>query len=410
MAVLSCFTSTDDLYAAIHASPVVYNAFYAARKVVLVSMVAHDLGVAIRDAVAATQIATPDFKPTRGSESIDEAIEQYKRLPRGLDATRTLSFDGIVALVRINRDVQFFIDDFVAFILPDLRQMHPDAVRPLTSTERQRFAQAVLRHQVLACLDYNDHFSSDRGIPNLQKFLGLFRPWELQQLADAHGIVADAVQRANRYLWARRHPPREDHSKEAIKDVGLLRKDILADRERDPSIRTRRDEIAIPGGLPQYFPNRFFHLLRGPLTNDMLARERGPYPIPSPVELYVREDGSPPLVFHEAVDAPPFAWVDGNAGIDCQRWGGYLRREIRGDLPGVQQLTMWAYMNWWRYFGFMFWDRGRVELLKTRRAEYATGWLVADELLRGEPDYEPVEKPPARRRRRTRRVTGFSQS
>ncbi|KAF6813169.1 hypothetical protein CMUS01_12893 [Colletotrichum musicola] len=380
VAILSCAQSRDDLYCLIRASLVVYSAFCAARQVVLTSIVAQGLGPGIRDAIAVTQIVRPDFKPTKWNETFDETIERYDAVPRGLENARHLSIDDIIALVHVNHDVQFLIDDFAAKKLPELRDVHPQAATALTTTERQRLAQAVLRHQVIACLDYNDFFWSERNRPILQKFLGLFKAWEVQQLADAHGFVVKTIYRANQHRrgpWLTtqdRFSPTEEHTRRVIKDIGLLRKDILAERERNLDGDQPPDRTIMLPGLPA-FPCRFNYLIAGPQPNNTVAQQLAAQV--RPVELYDREDASPALVFDEASDAPPFAWVDGHAGIDCQRWGQYLLRQPAEAPSARQSMWMRQKLNRWRHLGMMFWDRGRVELLKMRLPEYETGWLTS---------------------------------
>lgn len=409
VAILSCAQSRDDLHSLIRASPVVYTAFCATRQAVLTSIVVQSLGSGIRDAITVTQIVKPDFKPTKWNETFDEAIERYDAVPHGLENTRGLLIDDIIALVHVNHDVQFLIDDFAATKLPELRDVHPEAATPLTTTERQRLVQAVLRHQVLACLDYNDFFWSERNRPILQKFLGLFCAWEVQQLADAHGFVVKTIYRANQHrrgpwmMTRDRFSPREEHTRKAIKDIGLLRKDILAERERNLEGGQAPERTIMLPGLPA-FPCRFNYLIAGPRPNDMLAQHLAAQV--HPVELYDREDASPALMFYEASDAPPFAWVDGHAGIDCQRWGQYLWRQPAEALSAGRRMWMRQKLNRWRHLGFMFWDRGRVELLKTRLREYETGWLTGgpppDEVCREEARQHAVQ--PARSGRRGRRV------
>ena len=46
-----------------------------------------------------------------------------------------------------------------------------------------------------------------------------------------------------------------------------------------------------------------------------------------------REDAMPRLVpanddNHDAAIVPPFTWVDGHNGLDCQRWGDKVRRKM----------------------------------------------------------------------------------
>ncbi|KAF6790321.1 hypothetical protein CSOJ01_14592 [Colletotrichum sojae] len=353
VAILSCAHTKDDLHALIRASPVVYDAFFPVREAVLTTIVAQALGPGLRDAA----------------------------IPCGPAAITDLSFDGLVALLRIHRDLQSFIDEFADHKLAELRDVHPDAASPLTSTERQRLAQAVLRHQVLACLNYYDFFFGEQSHSILRAFLGLFRPWEVHLLADAHGFVCGAIRRANR----KRFPAwlvageKEKHSRMVIKDLGLLRRDLITDRDETTG---DRPPLSFGIGLPEparpHLPCRFTFLVTGPLPREQGAELVKRELRPERDELYAREDARPALVFHgEAADDPPFAWVDGHAGLDCQRWGGLLRREFPDEPSHWQGRWLQQRLNRWRYLGFAFWDRSRVELLKARLPEYGTGWLTA---------------------------------
>jgi hypothetical protein len=108
-------------------------------------------------------------------------------------------------------------------------------------------------------------------------------------------------------------------------------------------------------------------------------------------ELYRREDAMPRLVPTEDDDvAPPFAWVDAHGGLDCQRWGDQVCREVlreeQENITARQRSWISENLDKWRWLGFVVWDRARVELLKTQMPVYGTGWLKAapppDEELR----------------------------
>ncbi|KAH6650776.1 hypothetical protein F5144DRAFT_608656 [Chaetomium tenue] len=450
VAILSAVRSTADLHALIHASPRLYQVFMAAKREVLLSIVATDLGNGLRDAIAALRI-TPSKLETRETASLEDCeriIRRYEALPHHLGqltSASELAMDTVIALSQLNRTVQFFVDEFAESRLPELRKIHPDAANPLTPTERRRLSQALLRHQALAHLEHgNRPRQTLDGAPLAEetamthRFLHLFRPWAAEQLAEAHGLVTELVSCAfpHHLTTALRlmHPERPKTARErrrdaALYDLAALRAELVAERARavpvadDPSPwrrRVVRPEPTTTGRVSSPSP-RFPCLAAGPLpawdpASYRVRREgRGLRDA-----LYQREDRLPPLVPAAADDgdeddaAPPFAWVDAHGGLDCQRWGGQVRREARGDgeddTTGHQRIWVRENVNRWRWLGFVFWDRARVELLKmTPRtpageegwltAPYETGWLAAappaDEELRER--YER-SRPPQRMR------------
>jgi hypothetical protein len=125
-------------------------------------------------------------------------------------------------------------------------------------------------------------------------------------------------------------------------------------------------------------------------------------------ELYRREDTMPLLVPADDAAAPPFGWVDAHGGLNCQRWGSHVRREVlpkgREDTTGRQRIWMRQKLENWRWLGFAFWDQTRVELLKTRLLVYNTGWLTIAPPPDGECDLPPGVQPPPRQRRVARHV------
>jgi hypothetical protein len=147
--LLAC--STADLYALIRSSPAIYEVFRRAKRNILVSIVTRDLGPALRDAVAATLITPAEF---RSREESERKIQQYEALRGDRWAVSGLPADAVITLVQVNRSVQFFIDEYAASRLPELRKIHPDAASALTTNERQCLAQAMLRHQVLMRIEW----------------------------------------------------------------------------------------------------------------------------------------------------------------------------------------------------------------------------------------------------------------
>jgi hypothetical protein len=386
-AILSAAYSTTDLYALIRASPSAYEVFRPVKMGVLISVMTGELGLALRDAVAATLIAPAMVE--RRADSM-RVIQQYKGLLCGniRGAVKNLSPDEVVALVRVTRGVQFLVDEYAASRLSELQKIHPEAASPLTASERQRLAQAMLRSQVITRINFGVGLPDKDAI--MITFFELFKPWEAHQFADAHDFIGDMLLEAFRYCRQPRMVNRyrlpsrlENEMDMTLRDLSLLHLKLVTERDRvaaDPKIVTENgyylQEETIPVG------NQFRCPSAGPVEimwTDRVAREqnwRG--------GLYLNEDAMPLLEiadetnFNAAV-APPFAWVDGHGGLDCQRWGKNVCRVVlpagQEDTTPHQRLWMENILVRWRWLGFVFWDRARTELLKAQLPIYATGWL-----------------------------------
>lgn len=447
VAILSAARSTTDLYALVHSSPRLYQIFVAAKREVLLSIVARNLGYGLRDAVAVVLI-TPtklQYQEPTYLEECERIIHHYEALPHS-HGQRTLlsrlSMDTIIVISRLDRTVQFLVDEFARSRLPELYKSHPDAGKPLTTTERRRLAQAFLRHQILARIEPGNRprsLSIGEDVPRetalMHRFLTLFRPWEIEQLSQAHSFLHNLVARAfprqsptahTLEPWNEPRTPRDRQRDAAIYDLDMLRNALTTGPTPDCGRLPRS------GGSRQTVPvlsTRFRFLRAGPLPMPDDASRRVPRECRAlRGVLYRREDTLPRLVAvtagggngdngdddHGAPPPPPFGWVDAHGGLDCQRWGHQVRREAPGD--GEDHSTGWQ-RGWvrenvdrWRWLGFVFWDRVRVELLTAPTpagwltAANETGWLVAappsDEELRER--YERGRSP--RRARPSRRA------
>jgi hypothetical protein len=410
VAILSAARSTADLHALIRASPRLYQVFVPAKREVLLSIVATDLGAALRDALAVLLIAPPklDYRKPTYLEECERVIRRYEALPRNGDRGLALvacglPTDAVIALSHLNRSVQFLVDEFAGTRLPELHKVYPATAGPPTAAERRRLARALLRHQVLARIEHGDdrlHVEDGQYLPRetavMYRFLGLFRPWETEQLAEVHSFLGEMVRRAFPPPLGLRESyrpktPWEQRRDVAIYDLRLMYRELLAYQARvatDPIAASRSRRPAWGRiGLSAHF--RF--LRAGPLPDQegvpcYVAPEcRGLRD-----ELYQREDAIPPLEPTENDDdhnnddndaAPPFAWVDAHSRLDCQRWGDQLYREVlregQEDTTSLQRIWVRENLDKWRWLGFVFWDRARVELLKTRMPVYETGWLRA---------------------------------
>jgi hypothetical protein len=401
VAILSAARSPADLYAFIQASPRLYQVFKPVKQTVLLNIVHNDLGTALRDAVAAVLLTLPGetLQLATYVENVAEIIRRYEELPRGgagLAAARGLPWEVVIELIRLNRTVQFLMDEFAASRLPELRKIDPDAAGPLTGTERRRLSRALLRHQVVAHIEYGyfrlrlkAHLPPEMAI--MHRFVAHFRPWETQQLADVHSFVSDTV-------WCTSPSPLvldtspnmsprirrlQVERGRTLRDLRKLHRDLV----REQAARaTATSPIPVPirtGTSWMVMSATYGFLGAGPLP----AEEGHRYRVAGEFrglrdELYRREDALPPLVHDEHDDSsPPFAWVDAHGGLDCQRWGCHVRREVASDSEGNEDTTarqriwMRETLEKWRWLGFVFWDRARVERLKTRMPGYETGWL-----------------------------------
>jgi hypothetical protein len=333
-----------------------------------------------------------------------------------------LSANAVVKLVQVNRSVQFFIDEYAASRLPELHKIHPDsgAASALTTNERQRLALAMLRHQVIVRIE-SSHLPYDNKV--IDKILGLFRPWETHQLVDAHSFVSEMQSLAFRHFQRSRmfgglKTPSEVERDEALRDLGALHRKLVTERERhpvagDPGVVSEARKIY---NLNEVLVSAQFNwIISGPLPtkrwDDRVTEEQYWRD-----ELYWREDAMPRLVpanndDHDAATAPPFAWVDGHNGLDCQRWGNNVRRKMvpagQEDTTGRQRIWMRGKLEKWRWLGFVFWDRARVELVKSQLPVYRTGWLTIAPPPDEECDFPPKAPSQPRRQRRVRRYVGI---
>ncbi|KAK7225365.1 hypothetical protein V2G26_013368 [Clonostachys chloroleuca] len=132
LAVLSASHNTGDLYSLVRSSRPVYEVFRSAKRTVLISIVARDLGWSgLRTATAATLITAATFRRgARYEGDAKPAIKLYESIvhdPRGLSFARGMSEAEVAKLVRINRGVQFLVDHFLrvmaSFVFPSCERI-----------------------------------------------------------------------------------------------------------------------------------------------------------------------------------------------------------------------------------------------------------------------------------------------
>ena len=116
-------------------------------------------------------------------------------------------------------------------------------------------------------------------------------------------------------------------------------------------------------------------------ASDTVTAEKRPSCYEILEELYQIEDAAAPLVFAQDSDhhdgSAPFAWVDGHGGIDCQRWSDSVHRRLLPEPSLLQSSYTRQATGQWCWMGFIFWDRPRVEMLKSRLSFPITGWFIS---------------------------------
>ncbi|KAK8140157.1 hypothetical protein PG984_000223 [Apiospora sp. TS-2023a] len=380
LAVLSASPSTDDLHSLLRASPVAYRVFLPAKRAVLISLLTRELGSSgLRAGIASTLRLQPG----------QAAMQELEALHRGeggalSTAHKDLPEEIIFKLVQANRDVQFLVNEFERTRRPAWRHIRPGAAHRLTPRERRRLATALFWHHFLMSIGCGQYEQDD--LPQWTRLLGLFQPWESHQVVDAHcfvftflheafmmcvcGYIGDNCPIDTQYFEG---TEQEDKMHDLACDLGALRRKLEAEPGADR---------AQPRSLAE----------------------------PSCDDLYASEDAAPTLESAGDDDdnnggndgtGPPFAWVDGNGGRDCRRWGTQLPRHRLP--PGQQETMTFLQYRWlsvplqrWRWLGFAFLDRARVERLKEDLPEYETGWLTRarppdEECNRTENDWGVVE-------------------
>lgn len=400
--ILCAASSTADVHALIRASPILLSVFLSVKKLVLVTIVARDLGPALRDAVA-DAFLVPNLLDSHAPLPATIPLLFYESLPPRpwVNAMALQDFE-LCSLVRTHRALAFFVDEFAATRLPELGITHPEAAYPLTASERRRLVQALVRLQFVV-----SHVLLKSGGGDLSaRYCDTLAPWQCHLISDAAAFVTELM------LERTAPDPAVARLPRAMQRPGL---DLVAIRRRHLAHRARHTKTE----------EQKFYQMRG---IRMVTHQRGVWSMVSGPgaregECYQRfkhrlrasSEELPPLVFSPGDDdhpddRPPFAWVDAHAGQDCQAWGDSVRLYKYMYPQSAYQLGKpFNFADWtgrrlgaWRWLGVPFWDRRRVEMFKATEPAFATGWIKApppsDELCLADDVAEiisilPVTKP-----------------
>ncbi|KAI0202951.1 hypothetical protein F4808DRAFT_62575 [Astrocystis sublimbata] len=334
--LLSHCHSLDDLNAVIHASPILYHGFLAAKGTILLALLAADIGPGIRDALALAQIGQGSNLDRHSADywvEAERAIQLYAGLPPVTLAARGISTELVVKMIQFNRTTQFFVNWFAYAKLLLFQQEVPTACYPITSHERHRISQALVRHQVLM----NIHSAHDSASPRLETvrrdFFALFRAWELDQIYEINNFI-------NKFAYGVPRRSTNTSVLSYLQDIALLRRVFVSKTQQDPDLEGRlragfrRDvtnnsqyygsslnwlqgshlfpaRAEVDPSAPPTFLTR--HEIQRAIQEAKAIKERE--------ELYVYEQELPALIAGYTASDPPYGWVDAMGGLSCCRWG-----------------------------------------------------------------------------------------
>lgn len=411
--ILKVVASLEDLHALIRASPTLYQIFLQTKASALLSICASHLGPAVRDAIILAQTNLHPFTSRPAGlyrDRVDETVADWRRhllARKGQWLAGGVSVQEAVQVVRINRSVQYLVDVYArsrfhkfedAFRQkhqPQQQQSQPvtvDGTWTLSTAERHRLSQAFVRRQAilnLYCVPgkpplYNKNFF-------LSHVLGLFEPWELEQISQADSFAywlcsafRDCEMTPEGLVptpewWedqlAARHAaviaamdgggalpgvPRSQYLSDYYPRLLTLQRRVADAAAADPGLVERLlqwdqhdEEQGVYGGLP-YGPGYAF------LHTSELARSasQATHPPPPPPSVPCNAASKSPL---EA----PWGWRDAVGDIQGDRWGVDLIVSPPNVLPGDRDWAALVYdFATWRWEGFVFWDKDRIEALR----------------------------------------------
>jgi len=361
IAVMSAVDLSSDLKALIHASPIVYRSFLVARASILICVIRNDLGPVLRDALMLLYTKTLSRLDSEYDSVLDNAVCQYRRLLSGPCSEKNINSEIAIKIIQLNRVVQYFVDLYSTSRLSFLRQMNPKCGRPASDNERRHITQAIFRSQTMIKLygGWNPEQRTQHD-PNdiiARKLVDLFRPWEIQQIAEASaftwsvclylgkkdGKMDDALKAG----YVPNNPEEPSFILDYSCDLPHLRRIMLYITSKDhpfeielnlhrvqPRLPFLAQSHRIDGGRYCYSPND---------PNEQM----------------------PTSFADDSTILAPYGWVDAHDGWNRNQWGDSLLLQRHLGLVPKRSLEEGRDMfNLWRWLSFVFWDRDRVEMMK----------------------------------------------
>jgi hypothetical protein len=399
IAIMLVADSPADLHALINASPILYSAFLSTKAAILLSFVATDFGPILADAATLAQTSEPFQYTDDYYDRVEAAISQYGlRLSQGnLNCSSHITADMAPDVLHFSRAVQYFVDWYLDVRIVYLRNKTPlphESAFEASATERRRIAQALFRYQIIVNL-----YGGSRSQPYDVEFFftrmfALFKPWEMEQVSQISSFVyamAQAMLQEEAAVastapdwdsqlseWRPNKKITGHYHYDLLPNLVRLRQRLRVASAADPMLVDRLRDRLLDGELA---PTIFSFLN----TSHRSRHYRVPTP---PLAAGDHETGLPPqgvvTFLGDDVEPPrnaPFAWVDALGGRVTNRWGPDL-------IPPAPEHMEMAHRRLespvdtkferWRWIGFIFWDRSRVEALKADPlfAWNETGWLA----------------------------------
>ncbi|KAJ6780790.1 hypothetical protein PWT90_10329 [Aphanocladium album] len=369
-AILYQVTTVEALGALVRASPVAYDCFQAQKDDILKTVLFNKLGPVIRDAIFGFYQCSLDFSVSDNGATQERASLQYEHLlqtasPRELRVRASPS----VVLDVINHVKAFskIIDWITTPVLEEIKAVDAAAAGPVTHTERRRFMQGLFRYAALSRY-HRDYRRSDFSVFIFYEnpCLRMFRAWELQQISDTGCYLGNMVASLKAWQANDATQERDDDEDDAI-DCAF---DPKTNHIPDLTIFCRRVEnvMAADAGFSAVSQERRIKPHLEPIS--ILQHDNLPW-YSADAREYAEKLESEANCLTDAgnVANPPFAWVDATAGAPWPEWGNW-----------PVNVVIHRRLLSWRWLGFMFWDRERVERLKQTEhfAHFLTGWFAED--------------------------------
>ncbi|KAK7932240.1 hypothetical protein PG985_002952 [Apiospora marii] len=393
--ILTAVVSLEDLHALIRASPTLYQIFLQIKASTLIGICANQLGPATRDAIilANTNLHPFTSRPAElYRERVNEIVAEWRRhfqAGKGQWLAGGVSVEEAVQVVRINRVVQFLVDLYARSRFhkfehtfrqnhqPQQQQSQPvtvDGTWSLSDVERHRLSQAFVRRQAilnLYCVPgkpplYNKNFF-------LSRVLGLFKPWELEQISQADSFAfwlcssfRDCEKTAEGVVptpewWEAQLAARRDATVAAMYGGGALpavpRGRYISDYY--PRLLTLQRRVADAAAADPSLVERLlqWHVLDEAEECGVRSASQAAQP-PSPPSEPSNAASTSPL---EA----PWGWRDAVGDVQGDRWGVDLIDPPPIVVPQDQDwIALVRDFSSWRWEGFVFWDKDRIEALR----------------------------------------------
>lgn len=417
--------SVRDLGNFIITSRFLHQVFEGRRRLILLRILQNELGPALIDAKFLRlfpYVAHPDSPEGRKANRhrICTGAAMYKDMLNNSRHGRGGAIPNITELAELYRT--FHRMDFLAHtyisVQNDVFGGEGASVGPPSRVERQRVLQALYRRQIICNAsaptrepegrdqDTAARYNTGNREQTHFRFFDTFEPWEMQQVDHIDFFVAKLCS-AFRFVdeeELKAAPAESERSSSLLPEKPISDAEVddifwNADRLVQYTKEHPRLTDAVLHSLVSLLPSGSRIIRSATPARDELAQRyyRGPlYGSWDALWLAWFQDsagngsgqrqeggGSSTATVDfvgDAVDLPPFGWVD---ALDRRRllwfgeWLDYRTESAvlyQGDTPGARSDRL----GLWRAAGFAFWDKRRVETMKEqdRMKNLCTGWVV----------------------------------